>query len=87
MLTRLLFSSAIIATTSLSAFAGVDFPHKTPTSPDGPTAEERLMIVNGNTGRVVYDDGYDDLICVTRRIIIGYNDYGRPIIRRTMHCR
>jgi predicted regulator of Ras-like GTPase activity (Roadblock/LC7/MglB family) len=47
----------------------------------------RLMIVNGNTGKVIYDDGRDDLFCVTRRVFVGYNDHGRKIFRRTMRCR
>lgn len=48
---------------------------------------DRLLIVNGNSGRVVYDDGRDDLFCVTRKICVGYTFDGRPIYRRTMHCR
>ena len=48
---------------------------------------ERLVIVNGNTHHVIYDDGRDDLFCVTRRIVVGYTDAGRPIVRRTMRCR
>jgi len=48
---------------------------------------DRLLIVNGSSGRVVYDDGQNDLFCVTRRVIIGYNSYGNPIRRRTMYCR
>ena len=51
------------------------------------TANDRLMIVNGNSGHVIYDDGRDDLFCVTRRVIVGYNEWGYPIRRRTMHCR
>lgn len=51
------------------------------------TAEDRLMIVNRNTGRVIYDDGRNDLFCSTRRYIAGYTDWGRPIYRRNMHCR
>jgi len=47
----------------------------------------RLLIVNGNSGHVIYDDGRDDLFCVTRRRVVGYNDYGRRIWRRTMRCR
>ena len=49
--------------------------------------DQRLMIVNGNTGHVIYDDRRDDLFCVTRLVIAGYNQYGRPIYRRTMRCR
>ena len=50
-------------------------------------ADDRLMIVNGNNGHVIYDDGKDDLFCVTRKVIVGYNEWGQPIRRRTMHCR
>ena len=50
-------------------------------------ASDRLMIVNGNTGRVIYDDRRDDLFCVTRAYIAGYNRYGNPIYRRNMRCR
>jgi hypothetical protein len=52
-----------------------------------PKGDEKLMIVNGNNHHVIYDDGRDDLFCVTRRIVVGYTDSGRPIFRRTMHCR
>ncbi|HEY6257116.1 MAG TPA: hypothetical protein VIY51_15130 [Xanthobacteraceae bacterium] len=48
---------------------------------------DRLVIVNGNSHRVIYDDGRDDLFCVTRLYVAGYNQYGHPIYRRTMHCR
>ena len=50
-------------------------------------SQDRLMIVNGNSGRVVYDDGRDDLYCVTRRYTAAYDYYGRPIRRRSMNCR
>ena len=45
------------------------------------------MIVNGNSGRVIYDDGRNDLFCVTRRYTVGYDQYGRRIMRRNMRCR
>ena len=48
---------------------------------------DRLLIVNGNTGHVVYDDGRNDLFCVTRRYVTHYTYYGRPVHRRTMRCR
>jgi len=51
------------------------------------TTSDRLMIVNGNNGQVIYDDGRDDLFCVTRRVIVGYTYDGRPVYRRTMRCR
>jgi hypothetical protein len=47
----------------------------------------RLMIINGNSGRVIYDDGYDDMFCVTRRYFVGWDYYGRRLYRRTMGCR
>lgn len=50
-------------------------------------ANDRLMIVNGNSGHVIYDDGRDDLFCVTRRRVVGHDDHGRRIFRRTMRCR
>jgi hypothetical protein len=45
------------------------------------------MIVNGYSGRVVYDDGRDDVFCVTRRYFVGRDYYGRRIFRRAMACR
>ena len=50
-------------------------------------AQEKLMIVNRNNGRVIYDDGRNDLFCSTRVYIAGYTDWGRPIYRRNMRCR
>jgi len=52
-----------------------------------PSVSDRLVIVNGNTNEVIYDDGEDDLFCVTRRHFIGYNDNGHKVYRRTMRCR
>lgn len=49
--------------------------------------DDRLLIVNGQNGRVIYDDGKDDLFCVTRKVVIGYNEYGDPIRKRVMRCR
>lgn len=51
------------------------------------SADDRLLIVNGQNGRVIYDDGKDDLFCVTRKVIIGYNEFGEPIRKRVMRCR
>lgn len=57
-------------------------------SPAGPIqGQDRLLIVNGNTGHVVYDDGRNDMFCVTRRYVSYYNYHGRPVYRRTMRCR
>lgn len=54
---------------------------------DQPLGQDRLMIVNGNSGRVIYDDGRNDLFCVTRVVFAGYIQWGRPLYRRTMRCR
>lgn len=51
------------------------------------SGQERLMIVDRDRGRVVYDDGRNDMYCVTRRAVIGYRYDGRPIYRRKMRCR
>jgi hypothetical protein len=45
------------------------------------------MIINGNSGRVIYDDGRDDMFCVTRRYFVGWDYYGRRLYRRAMGCR
>jgi hypothetical protein len=50
-------------------------------------SNNRLMIINGNSGGVIYDDGRDDMFCVTRRYFVGWDYYGRPLYRRTMGCR
>ena len=56
-------------------------------APDQAAGQDRLMIVNRNTGRVIYDDGRNDLFCATRLFVAGYTDWGRPIYRRSMRCR
>jgi hypothetical protein len=48
---------------------------------------DRLLIVNGNNGRVIYNDGRDDLFCVTRRHFVGYNGEGHRLYHRSMRCR
>lgn len=48
---------------------------------------DRLLIVNGNSGRVIYDDGRNDLFCVTRTHFVGYNRHGYRLYRRSMRCR
>jgi hypothetical protein len=50
-------------------------------------SDERLLIVNANRRRVIYDDGRNDLFCVTRVVVAGYNCWGRPYYRRVMRCR
>jgi hypothetical protein len=56
-------------------------------APQSDRPDNRLLIVNGNSGRVIYDDGHEDMFCVTRRYLIGWNDAGRRIYHRTMSCR
>jgi hypothetical protein len=51
-----------------------------------PNVDDRLLIVNGNSGQVIYDDGRDDLFCVTR-VYGWYDAYGYFHRRRAMHCR
>jgi hypothetical protein len=46
---------------------------------------DRLVIVKDR--HVIYDDGRNDLFCVSRVVVAGYTYYGRPIYRRTMSCR
>jgi hypothetical protein len=62
---------------------GASFAHADESTQD---ADDRLMIVSGNSGRVIYDDGRDDLFCVTR-VYGWYDGYGYFHRRRTMHCR
>ena len=47
--------------------------------------DDRLLIVKDH--HVIYDDGRNDLFCVSRVVVAGYSYYGRPIYRRTMSCR
>jgi hypothetical protein len=56
-------------------------------APQSDRADNRLLIVNGVSGRVMYDDGHEDMFCVTRRYLIGWNDAGRRIYQRNMSCR
>ena len=48
---------------------------------------DRLLIVNGSTHHVIYDDGKNDLFCVVRKVRVGYDEDGDPIYRRKMKCR
>ena len=45
------------------------------------------MIVNRNNGRVIYDDGRNDLFCSTHVYVAGYTDCGTSDLRSNMHCR
>ena len=74
-------SAAKAESFSQKEMSGADLTHV-----EEPTAD-RLLIVNGSNGRVIYDDGHDDLFCVTRKVVVGYDDWGQPIRKRTMRCR
>jgi hypothetical protein len=49
--------------------------------------QAQMLIVDRNAARIIYDDGRNDLFCVTQRIRVGYNPQGAPIYRRIMRCR
>jgi hypothetical protein len=92
---RILAAIALAAVVGMSVAKAEIFVKDQPSQEQGwndvadsaTSADDRLMIVNGNNGHVIYDDGKDDMFCVTRRVIVGYNEWGQPIRRRTMHCR
>jgi hypothetical protein len=52
-----------------------------------PSDDQRLMIVNTNTGQVIYNNGIPDLFCATGLVVVGHTHQGRRIVRRTMICR
>jgi hypothetical protein len=72
-ISRMIFAAALLASLATSAHAE--------------KSNNRMLIVNGNNGHVIYDDGRDDLYCVTRKRFVGRDDWGRPIYRRKMRCR
>jgi hypothetical protein len=80
-------AAAVSSAHAQVASAGTDQPAAVGTATSLDQASERLMIVNRNTGRVIYDDGRNDLFCATSVYIAGYDDWGRPIRRRSMRCR
>ncbi|GGE24632.1 hypothetical protein GCM10011390_50080 [Aureimonas endophytica] len=53
---------------------------------DASDEDDRLMVINANTGRVVYDDGHDDVVCVKRNRVVGYDWYGRALYKRSVKC-
>ena len=60
---------------------------QTSTAEPAQDGSERLLIVNGSTHQVLYDDGKTDLFCVVRKVRVGYDADGDPIYRRKMRCR
>ena len=53
---------------------------------DSNAPDNRLVIVDGNSGQVIYDDGYDDLFCVTR-LHRWHDEWGHRHRYRSMRCR
>ncbi len=56
-------------------------------APKSQTGKQSLVVVDGDRGRVVYDDGYDDTFCVFRRVIVWNRYLGDYVIRKRMVCR
>jgi hypothetical protein len=75
-----MFSKGILALSFLASLAP-------PSGAGAAEAKDKLLIVNGNSGHVIYDDGRSDLYCVARRRVVGYDDDGYRIYRRDMRCR
>jgi hypothetical protein len=67
-----------VVLTAAAAFA--------PAAQAGSHSRNSLVVVDGDRGRVVYDDGMDDGACVYRRKFVGYDYYGDPIFRKVMRC-
>ena len=80
----LLSKLVLAAALGSSALAMASSAEATPKSQSGKAS---LVVVDGDRGRVVYDDGYDDAFCVFRRVIV-WNPYvGDYVIRKRMVCR
>ena len=75
----------LILTSALLTATAVGFAAEAQAAPK--TGNNSLVVVNGDTDRVVYDDGYDDAFCVTRRRFVGFDFWGNPIFRRVVRCR
>jgi hypothetical protein len=79
---------ALLAATN-PGFAGHNDTPAANTAAPAPQArggDNQLIIVNDYSGRVVYDNGRDDMFCVTRRYFVGSDYYGRRIFRGAMAC-
>jgi hypothetical protein len=81
-MSRLIFASVALL---VVAAAGVNGANAAENEAGG--LKEQLLIVDRNSGHVVYDDGRNDLFCVTQRFKVGYAESGRALYRRTMSCR
>lgn len=73
----------LLIVASLATTAAVTFA---PTADAMGNKKPYLTVIDGDRGRVVYDDGYDDGTCVYRRRFAGYDWYGHPIFRKVMRC-
>ena len=79
--------SALLATALLASFCASSAQAQSFSGETPAQADNKLLIVDRDRGRVIYDDGRNDLFCATRQVFVGYNYYGRPLYRRTMRCR
>lgn len=86
-ITAISFLALLTAAPAARADAVLKEPDEMVESTAQLSADDRLLIVNGNTGHVIYDDGRNDLFCVTRTVVVGYTYYGWPVYRRKMRCR
>ena len=78
MFRKLMLTSALLAVTAGFAAEAQAAPKR---------GNASLVIAEGDTGRVIYDDGNDDAFCVTRRRFVGFDWWGNPIFRRVVRCR
>ncbi|MDJ1158431.1 hypothetical protein QNA08_09315 [Chelatococcus sp. SYSU_G07232] len=70
----------VLLATAVIGFAATDREAR-------PRDRRHMAGADGDTGRILYDDGYDDLFCVRRTRLVGYDWWGRPIFRRATRCR
>ncbi|MGL4636079.1 MAG: hypothetical protein ACRCWF_08870 [Beijerinckiaceae bacterium] len=57
-----------------------------PAPAEARSGTNRFHIVDGDQGRVVYDDGRNDGGCIFRRKFVGYDYWGNPRFRKVFHC-
>ncbi len=75
----------LILTCALLTAPAVGFAAEAQAAPK--TGNKSLVVVNGDTGRVIYDDGYNDAFSITRRRVVGFDFWGNPIFHRVVRCR
>ena len=81
----LLSKLVLAAALGSSALALASTAEAAPKSQSGKNAA--FVVVDGDRGRVVYDDGHDDVFCVFRRVIVWNRYLGDYVIRKRMVCR